>query len=109
MFEGYLVESAVRGGFGATTELGRKAIEWMKQASSNNDVPSLMIMPDQNLLSELRAAAVKKIVINSRKYVASSPQFSLFTIMHKKYYNYVLITFVSKRKIYAKAACRLLI
>ncbi|PVD30177.1 hypothetical protein C0Q70_09439 [Pomacea canaliculata] len=72
VFEGYLVESAVRGGFGATTELGRKAVEWMKQASSNNDVPSLMIMPDQNLLSELRAAAVKKIVINSRKQGATT-------------------------------------
>ncbi|KAK7463978.1 hypothetical protein BaRGS_00038018, partial [Batillaria attramentaria] len=58
-FEGYLKEQAVDRGFGATVHLSKKAEQWLKKAESSR---SLKLVPTQDLLSELRAAAVKQAI-----------------------------------------------
>lgn len=63
MLEGYLREQALPRGFGATTELSRKGEEWLMKASSgsSNSRPMILV-PCQDLLSELRAAVVKQAI-----------------------------------------------
>ena len=46
-------------GFGATVELSRKASDWMRAAKAAAK-PAMKLVPGQDLLSELRAAAVKE-------------------------------------------------
>ena len=55
-------------GFGATVELSKKAADWMKQARAA-DAPSMKLIPNQDLLVELRAAAVKEAVRSSGRCV----------------------------------------
>ena len=79
IFEGYLREQAVQHGFGATVELSKKAADWMRQARAA-DAPSMKLVPSQDLLVELRAAAVKEAVqSNSRCVRFCLPTFLLLS------------------------------
>ena len=81
-FEGYLQERAVQRGYGATVELSKKAADWMKEAKAA-DKPSMKLVPGHDLLSELRAAAVKEAIRSSSRCVhfifSLSSFFSLLT------------------------------
>jgi hypothetical protein len=67
-FEGYLMESAVQGGFGSTISLSQKAQKWIREAGRNKDEPSLKLVPSQDLLLELRATAVKEAIRHNARY-----------------------------------------